>query len=126
MKSFFKTFLILIFALFSLGIGNCNAENLYLDTANASAYKTRNTAQDILLLSAIPNKDMAIASSNNNGYEIYSFKNDTECRNGVYGNSVLSNNNSEQKLVRILNRNINCNSHNISPLLGNEICTRAP
>ena len=126
MKRLFKTFLILIFALFSLGIGSCRAENLYIDAVKNSVFEAQNNVEDNIILSAIPNKDMAIASSNNNGFEIYSYMSDSEYGNSVCENSLLSNNNYGQKLARILNNNINGNSHNISPMLENEICARAP
>ncbi len=126
MNRFFKTFLILLFALFSLGLGNGRAENTYINTVQNSVYQAQTKAnKDILLVAAI-NNDSAIVSSNNNGYEIYSYRHNFESGKSINGNYVVSNDLFKQKLANNCYSNISCNSHNISPILKNEICTRAP
>ena len=126
MKRFFKIFLIILLTFFSLGLESNQAAYTTVNDIQNSVYHSVSQTKENILLNAIHNQDIAIVSANNNGYEIYSCKNNPEHENCIIGNIALSNNYSKYNSKYYLYSLQNFNSKNITPFLENEIFTRAP
>ena len=124
MKRFFKLLIIFLYAMFSVGFFqnpsycvSSYTDKIYISkqVQNNGIYITQNAIQDT-----------AIAAANNYESEIAALKSELSSGLNICQNSVSNNlfNSSEIKTSYILN--YLANSHNISPILKYEICTRAP
>ena len=126
MKKIFKIFLIFLYAIFTLGIGNCQA---YTETRINETFETQIKQEqnsDSSVFEAVSTNDTAIASANNNGYEISALKSDRENNFCNFENETINNNFIKQKYKTYLNEILNNKFSNISPNIAYEICTRAP
>ena len=126
MKKFFKIFLIFLYAVFTLGLNDCQAYNNFQTDVNSVISVQHNQTVQTSVFAATPVNDTSIASANNYGYEISSLKTDKE--NPFYSseNHTANNNFLRQKYKTYTNKILNSRLRNISPILAYEICTRAP
>lgn len=126
MKKFLKIFLIFLYAIFTLGLNNCQAcNNLQINELNTVSVQHEQQTQSSVF-AAIPANDTSIASANNYGYEISSLKTDKENPFSGLENQTANNNFLRQKYKTYTTKILNSRLRNISPILAYEICTRAP
>lgn len=124
MKDFLKLFLVFLYVIFSL-IGNTCSADYTLPQRNVSSLLKAEQTQSVLLGFDIIN-DTAIASSNNNGYEISALKNDNESSIGILDNTLSTNVFYDRCLKKYYLNTFLFSSHNLSADLENEIYVRAP
>ena len=124
MSRIFKIFLIFLYAVFSLGISSYAGLSDY--TAVDRLTLRHEVSDENILINSYNFSDTVIVSSNNNLCEICASKSDKDFGYGIFEKSL-----SDSKILNEKSRNyifkvLNSKSHNISPLLVYEICTRAP
>ena len=126
MKKIFKIFLIFLYAIFTLGIGNCQtyAETRINETFETHIKQEQNS--DSFVFTNVPTNDTSIVSANNNGYEISALKSDRENIRCNFEHETVNNNFLKQKYKTYLNKILSNKFRNISPNIAYEICTRAP
>ncbi len=124
MSKFFKIFLIFIYTIFSLGINCCEAAYDINIHDKVSIQKEIN--DENILVNVYSLNDTSVVSSNNNLFEICASKSDKDTGYGIFENSISDNKILNEQFKNYIYKILNSKSHNISPILENEICTRAP
>lgn len=110
--------------IFSLGVNSCNAvTNLQ---QNFAPYISKQTSENNIIFNTNHYNEFAVVSTNHNNYELYAIKSSADDGCCIFENGLLNNNFATKNQKFSNNKNLLNKSHNISPNLKNEICTRAP